>query len=160
MVDPTGRLAASGYTVRWRVVLEGGEATLMPETATVQRGVATSRLRIENPVGQPILQGWLVEAPQEVASEGLLADLAAAGLPLRRGMNVVTWIGAAKSVDDAIAPLGHLAVTVWRKRSDEGGWDVYTTRDAAPRSEPFELAAGDRLHIRLDSAARLPGVTR
>ena len=160
VVDPTGRLAASGYTVRWRVVLEGGEATLMPETATVQRGVATSRLRIENPVGQPILQGWLVEAPQEVASEGLLADLAASGLALRRGMNVVTWIGAAKSVDDAIAPLGHLAVTVWRKRSDEGGWDVYTTRDAAPRSEPFELAAGDRLHIRLDSAARLPGVTR
>ena len=160
VVDPTGRLAASGYTVRWRVVLEGGEAMLTPETVTVQRGVAISRLRIENPVGEPILQGWLVEAPQEVASEGVLADLAASGLALRRGMNVVTWVGAAKPVDAAIAPISHLAVTVWRQRPEGGGWDIYTTHRMAPRSDPFELTPGDRLHIRLDSAARLPGVTR
>ena len=164
VVDATGRLSASGYTVRWRVVLEEGEAELTPENSIVRRGVATSRLRIERAVGAaggaPVLQAWLIENPQEVGASGLLADLAGSGLALAKGMNVVTWVGANKSIADAIAPIGHLDVTVWRQHPEGTGWQVYTTQRDAPIEEAFEVANGDRLHIRMDAAARLPGATR
>ena len=100
VVDPAGRQVAPGYTLRWRVALRGGESTLSAESSPVQRGVATSRLRIEDPVGEPRLQVWLIEAPK-VESEGALEDLAASGLALRPGINAVTWVGATKSVDAA-----------------------------------------------------------
>lgn len=164
VVDATGRLSASGYTVRWRVVLEEGEAELTPENSIVRRGVATSRLRIERAVGAaggaPVLQAWLIENPQEVSASGLLADLAGSGLALAKGMNVVTWVGADKSIADAIAPIGHLDVTVWRQHPGGTGWQVYTTQRDAPVKEAFQVANGDRLHIRMDAAARLPGATR
>ena len=164
VVDATGRLSASGYTVRWRVVLEDAVVELTPENSIVRGGVATSRLRIEYGDGAdaeaPVLQAWLIENPQEVASSGLLADLASSGLALARGMNVVTWIGADKPIADAIAPIGHLEVTVWRQHPEGAGWQVYTTRRDVPGSEGFEVANGDRLHIRVDAAARLPGATR
>lgn len=164
VVDATGRLSASGYTVRWRVVLEEGEAELTPENSIVRRGVATSRLRIERAAGAaggaPLLQAWLIENPQEVGASGLLADLAGSGLALAKGMNVVTWVGANKSIADAIAPIGHLDVTVWRQHPEGTGWQVYTTQRDAPVEEAFQVANGDRLHIRMDAAARLPGATR
>ncbi len=164
VVDATGRLSASGYTVRWRVVLEAGEAELTPENSIVRRGVATSRLRIERAAGAaggaPLLQAWLIENPQEVGASGLLADLAGSGLALAKGMNVVTWVGADKSIADAIAPIGHLNVTVWRQHPEGTGWQVYTTQRDAPVEEAFQVANGDRLHIRMDAAARLPGATR
>lgn len=164
VVDATGRLSASGYTVRWRVVLEEGEAELTPENSIVRRGVATSRLRIERAAGAagaaPVLQAWLIENPQEVGASGLLADLAGSGLALAKGMNVVTWVGADKSIADAIAPIGHLDVTVWRQHPEGTGWQVYTTQRDAPVEEAFQVTNGDRLHIRMDAAARLPGATR
>lgn len=164
VVDATGRLSASGYTVRWRVVLEEGEAELTPENSIVRRGVATSRLRIERAAGAagaaPVLQAWLIENPQEVGASGLLADLAGSGLALAKGMNVVTWVGADKSIADAIAPIGHLDVTAWRQHPEGTGWQVYTTQRDAPVEEAFQVANGDRLHIRMDAAARLPGATR
>ena len=159
VVDPAGRQVAPGYTLRWRVALRGGESTLSAESSPVQRGVATSRLRIEDPVGEPRLQVWLIEAPK-VESEGALEDLAASGLALRPGINAVTWVGATKSVDAAVAPIGHLEVTVWRKDPERAGWQVYTTQENAPERELFDVERGDRLHIRVESAARLPGAAR
>ena len=159
VVDPSGRAVAPGYTIRWRVGIESGAATLTPETSPVQRGVAISRLRLENASSAPVLHAALIEAPQ-VAVDGLLADLAAPGLPLSPGVNVVRWVGPPIPISTAIAPLAHLDVTVWRARSDDADWQVYTTRDAAPGGEAYELARGDRLHIRVESAARLSGVER
>ena len=158
VVDATGRAVAMGYTVRWRLTLPGGGAALTPETSPVRGGVAIARLRLEDAVGAPSLQAWLIEAPQ-IDSSGLLADLAAPGLALRPGINVVTWTGAPKPIDAALAPLAHLTMTVWRPLPAGSGWQAYTTQDA-PTNEVFQLQPGDRLHIRVESAARLPGVQR
>lgn len=175
VVDPAGRAVAPGYAVRWRVVLDGGESALSSETSTLYDGVATARLRLENPSGEPSLQALLVENPQ-VNTEGRLTDLAADGLALRPGLNVVTWAGGETTVDEAIAPIAHLRTTVWREHPEGTGWLSYTTggdaaedesEDApqeasqdASANEPFAIDEGVRLHIRVEAAARLPGVTR
>lgn len=175
VVDPAGRAVAPGYAVRWRVVLDGGESALSSETSTLYDGVATARLRLENPTGEPSLQALLVENPQ-VNTEGRLMDLAADGLALRPGLNVVTWTGGETTVDAAIAPIAHLRTTVWREHPEGAGWLSYTTggdaaedesEDApqeasqnASANEPFAIDDGVRLHIRVEAAARLPGVTR
>ena len=159
VVDSAGRLAAPGYTLRWRVVLSGGESALAPERSQVLGGIAASRLRIENAEGPPRLQALLVELP-EVETEGRLADLAATGLALRVGLNVVTWVGGETTIDQAIAPIAHLETTVWREQPEDKGWLVYTTRANAPAGEPFAVEDGVRLHIRVEAAARLPGAAR
>ena len=158
VVDPTGRGVAAGYTVRWRVAVEEGTVELGDPSSPVLRGVATTRLRIEDAGPAPVLHASLIEAPQ-VQTQGLLADVAAAGLPLRPGLQPITWVGAPKSVANAIASIAHLDVTVWRARSDGGGWDSFTTV-AEGLSDDFELMTGDRLHIRVAAAARLPGAAR
>ena len=183
VVDPAGRAVAPGYAVRWRVLLDGGESALSSETSAVRDGVATVRLRLENAVGEPVLQALLIEAPQ-VNTEGRLTDLAAPGLALRPGLNVVTWMGGETTVDAAIAPIAHLRTTVWREHPEGAGWLSYTTGGAASEdaseeapqddpqaasqaashaaflSEPFAIDDGVRLHIRVEAAARLPGVAR
>ena len=158
VVDPTGRGVAVGYSVRWRIVVEGGTVELDDESPPVLRGVATTLLRMEDAGPAPVLHASLIEASQ-VQTQGLLADLAAAGLPLRPGLNSITWVGAPKSVANAIAPIAHLDVTVWRARSDDAGWDTFTTV-AEGVSDDFELMTGDRLHVRVSAAARLPGAAR
>ena len=158
VVDPTGRGVAVGYTVRWRIAVEGGTVELDDESSSVLRGVATTLLRIEDAGPAPVLHASLIEASQ-VQTQGLLADVAAAGLPLRPGLNSITWVGAPKSVANAIAPIAHLDVTVWRARSDDTGWDTFTTV-AEGLSDDFELITGDRLHVRVSAAARLPGAAR
>ena len=159
VVDSAGRLAAPGYTVRWRVLLSGGESALEPERSLVLGGVAATRLRIENAEDPPRIQALLIERP-EVETEGRLADLAAEGLALRTGLNVVTWIGEETTIDQAIAPIAHLETTVWREQPEDKGWLVYTTRADAPAAEPFAVEDGVRLHIRVAAAARLPGAAR
>lgn len=175
VVDPAGRAVAPGYAVRWRVVLDGGESALSSETSTLYDGVATAQLRLENPSGEPSLQALLVENPQ-VNTEGRLTDLAADGLALRPGLNVVTWAGGETTVDEAIAPIAHLRTTVWREHPEGTGWLSYATggdaaedesedapqeaSQSASANEPFAIDDGVRLHIRVEAAARLPGVTR
>lgn len=158
VVDPTGRAVAEGYSIRWRVALQSGEVRLSPEDSSVFQGGSTARLWLRNADPEVAVQAWLIENPQ-INAKGAIKDLAASGLALRPGLNVVTWIGAVKAVDAAVASIAHLSVTVWRARSGGAGWQAYTTA-GAPNGEIYDLSPGDRLHIRLDSAARLPGVER
>ena len=160
VLDGAGRPVADGYNLRWALLSAPPGAAIDSPTSPVVDGGATAVLSLGSPADRPggvRLRAWVSEAPR-VAETAVLSGLTGSGTALRRGVNQVTWIGAAAPVHEAMAAVASIGGEVWRRDPADGAWRSYQLGAGAEGS--FTLMPGDRLFVRVESAAILPLVTR
>ena len=160
VLDGAGRPVADGYNLRWALLSAPPGAAIDSPTSPVVDGGATAVLSLGSPADRPAgvrLRAWVSEAPR-VAETAVLSGLTGSGTALRRGVNQVTWIGAAAPVHLAMAAVASAGGEVWRRDPSDGAWRSYQLGAGAEGS--FTLMPGDRLFVRVESAAILPLVTR
>ena len=158
--DGAGRPVADGYNVRWALLAAPPGAAIDSQASPVAAGRATAVLSLGSASARPgdiSLRAWVREAPR-VAETAMLSGLTGSGTALRRGVNQVTWIGAAAPVHLAMAAVASVGGEVWRRDPADGAWRSYQLGAGAEGS--FALMPGDRLFVRVESAAILPLVTR
>ena len=157
--DGAGRPVADGYNVRWALLAAPPGAAIDSQASPVAGGRATAVLSLgsASAPGDISLRAWVREAPR-VAETAMLSGLTGSGTALRRGVNQVTWVGAAAPVHAAMAAVASVGGEVWRRDPDDGAWRSYQLGAGAEGS--FALMPGDRLFVRVESAAILPLVTR